>query len=206
MADSSSIKRGLWLRWVLASAIGCAVVSTVARRVSMAVGGVAGDAMGPLVAEAVVGALALGGVMLGIAVGQWLVVRRLVPWAGRLLLAIAGGAAVAGAVGLGLLAALSGVAGQTASVVVAVVVGLAGFGTTQWLVLRGHVPGAGRWAVASLAGLAAASFSMGVIGALAEEITGGVIGQALFGGIYGAVAGHIPISATAGHRQGEEAA
>ena len=195
MADMSSMKRGLWLQWVLASAVGCAVVSTVARRVSMAVGGAAGDAMGPLVAEFVVGGLALGGVMLGIAVGQWLVVRRLVPWAGRLLLAIAGGAAVAGALGLGLLAALSGVAGQTASVVVAVVVGLAGFGTTQWLVLRGHVPGAGRWAVASLAGLAAASFSMGVIGAVAEELTGGVIGQALFGAIYGAVAGHLPISA-----------
>ena len=63
------MKRRLWLQWVLASAIGCAVVSTVARRVSMAVGGAAGDAMGPLVAEVVVGALALGGVMLGIAVG-----------------------------------------------------------------------------------------------------------------------------------------
>ncbi|MCY4398889.1 MAG: hypothetical protein OXE96_06010 [Gemmatimonadetes bacterium] len=197
-------RRRLWLQWVLASAVGCAVVSTVARRVSMAAGGAAGDVMGPLVAEVVVGALALGGVMLGIAVGQWLVVRRLVPWAGRLLLAITGGAAAAGAVGLGLLAALSDIASPSAGVVVAVVVGLAAFGTTQWLVLRGPVPGAGRWALASLAGLAAASFSMGVVGAVAEQLTGDVIGQALFGAIYAAVAGYLPISAAAGHREGEE--
>ena len=50
-----------------------------------------------------------------------------------------------------------------------------------------------------------ASFSMGVIGAVAEEPTGDVIGQALFGAIYAAVAGHLPISAAVRHRQGEEA-
>ena len=64
MADMSSTKRRLWLLWVLSSAVGCAVVSTVARRVSMAAGAAAGDAMGPLVAKVVVVALALGGVML----------------------------------------------------------------------------------------------------------------------------------------------
>lgn len=197
-------KRGVWLRWVLASAVGCAVVSAVARRVSMAAGGAVGDAVGPVAAEVVVGALALGLVMFGIAVGQWFVVRRLVPWAGRLSRAVVLGAAVAGGVGLGLLEALSGVAGQAAGVVVAVVVGLAGFGTTQWLVLRGRVPGAGRWAVASSAGLAAASFSLGVVGALAEEITGGVIGQALFGAVYAAVAGHMPIAAAVRHQRAEE--
>ena len=60
MADMSSTRRRLWLQWVLASAVGCAVISSVARRVSMAAGGAAGDAMG----RVVVGALALGGVML----------------------------------------------------------------------------------------------------------------------------------------------
>ena len=61
MTDSSAT-RGLWLRWVLASALGGVVFARVARRVSMA----AGNSVGDVAAETVMGALALGGIMAGV--------------------------------------------------------------------------------------------------------------------------------------------
>jgi hypothetical protein len=137
--------------------------------------------------EAVVGALALGGIMLGIGIAQWLVLRHQVPWAGRWVLAIAVGGAAGGAATFVLFEALSG----TVGVVVGVVVGLGVFGIAQRLVLRRQVSKAAWLALASVVGLVAASLvaASSAVLAAAGPVVARVIGEVGLGAVYGAITG-----------------
>ena len=97
---------------------------------------------------------------------------------GWLLADIASGA-IAGAVMLSLLAALTPIAGETTAAIAGVLTGLATFGITLWMVLRQRFARAGRLALASAVGLVAAA-----------TLDGGVIGGGTgFGGVYGAITG-----------------
>ena len=71
------------VRWVLASAAGMAVAAAVARPLSYLVGGAAHDALGPVFGEAIVGVVAGGGTLGGVALAQWPLLRRRVAWAAR---------------------------------------------------------------------------------------------------------------------------
>ncbi len=187
----------LWLAWVLASGIGGMVFARVARSVSLGAGGVVGDAAGPVAAEAVIGALVLGGIMLGIAAGQWLVIRRRVPWAGAWALSMVAGGTLGGALGLGVHASLATVAGEAARVAAAVVVGLAAYGSVQWLVLRRRVSRAGRYAATSTAALVAAVVGSTLLGVLFGDFSGSGLGGGIWGAVYGAVTGRGLIAAAA---------
>lgn len=180
---------GLWLRWVLAGALGGAAVAGTARRVSIAAGGSVWEVLGGVAGETVVGALALGGTMAGIAAGQWLVVRRRVAWARRLALGAVAAGAAAGGAGFGVLQGSARVAGDGGAVAAAVVVGLAVFGTVQRLVLRRAVPWAGRFAAASTAGVVAAVVATALSGFVLGDLAGGGAGGGVFGAAYAAVTG-----------------
>lgn len=161
---------GLWLAWVLASGVGGAVGVVPAR--------IIGTAMG----EAVLGAVALGGVLGTVATAQWLIMRRRLSWAAWWAAAKVVGGLVGGAVALGLLDALSASGRQTLGAVVGTLAGLAAFASVQWLILR-QVSRAGWWVLASVAGLVAAGpLGVGVLGRLVGDGGG-------FGVVYGAITG-----------------
>ena len=174
--------RQLWLRWIAAGALGGALVAFVVRRVSLAAGDAVGDAFGLVAAEVVVGALALGGVMLGIAVPQWLVVRRHLTWAPWMIVSRGVGGVMGGATMLGVLAAIGGGAASVGAVALSVILGLGALVVVEWLVLRGRVAGAARLAWVSVGALVAAIVGTGLIGTLA----GGLATEALAGCAYGA--------------------
>ena len=181
----SESKWGLWLLWVLASALGGAAVSLVARAAAYAAGYAAGEAGGDVLAEAATGAVALGGFMGMIGIAQWLVIMRQVSWAGWWVLANFVSGAVAGAVLLSVFTALGGL-GEALSAIAGVVIGLSVFGIAQWLILRRQVSWAGWLALASTAGLVAAGPGSAVVG----QLIGGQIGAGSgFGALYGAVTG-----------------
>lgn len=196
MTDSKQETTGIWLQWIGVSAIGGFVFAVVARRVSMGAGGIIGDSFGPVAAEVVIGALALGGIMVGIAAGQWLVVRRSVPWAGWMVLAMVAGGMAGGGAAFGVLQGLGGVDGGTFAVAVAVIVGLAAFVGVQRLLLRGRAPVAGRFAWQSMAAVVAAVAATGLSGVALGEYSGGGVGGAVFGAAYAAVTGFVVIPRT----------
>lgn len=196
--------RRLWMQWVLASALGGLLFAFFVRSVSMAMGAAVGGAAGAVAAEAVVGALALGGIMLGIATGQWMVIRRQVGWAGALWLSTSAGGALGGAVAFGVLAGLTEAVGPGGAVAAAIVVGLAAFGAVQWLGLRRRISRPGRFAAASMAGLVAAVIVTALSGALLGDLAGTGIGGGFFGAAYGAVTGKIPVASTLGADPAQE--
>ncbi len=198
MTDSKQETLGLWMQWIGVSAIGGFVFAVVARRVSLAAGGTIGDSFGPVAAEVVIGALALGGIMAGIAAGQWLVVRRTVPWAGWMALAMVAGGMAGGGAAFGVLQGLGGVDGGALAVAVAVVAGLAALGGTAWLLLRGRAPAAGRFAWRSMAAVVAAVAATGLSGVVLGEYSGGGVGGAVFGAAHAAVMGFVVIPRAAG--------
>ena len=198
MTDSKQETLGLWLQWIAVSAIGGFVFAVVARRVSLGAGGIIGDSFGPVAAEVVIGALALGGIMVGIAAGQWLVVRRTVPWAGWMVLAMVAGGMAGGGAGFGVLQGLGGVDGGGLAVAVAVTVGLAAFVGVQRLLLRGRAPEAGRFAWRSMAAVVAAVAATGLSGVALGEYSGGGVGGAVFGATYAAVTGFVVIPSASG--------
>lgn len=185
----------MWTQWVVASALGGLVFAFFVRLVSMAAGSAVGDAAGAVAAEAVVGALALGGIMLGIATGQWVVIRRQVPWAGALWLSTSAGGVVGGAAAFGVLAGLTEASGAGGAVAAAVVVGLAAFGALQWLGLRRHISRPGRYAATGMAGLVAAVLVTAITGMLLGDLAGTGVGGGFFGAAYGVVMGRMPIAA-----------
>ena len=197
MTESNLETRGLWVRWVGASAIGGFVFAVAARRVSMAAGGSLGEALGPVAVEVLIGALALGGIMAGIAVGQWLVVGRRVAWALWRAAAMVDGGIAGGGAGFGVLQALGGVDGGGVAVAAAVIVGLAAFGGVGWLLLRGRVPGAGRLAAVNMAAVVVAVLATALSGIVAGEYSGGGLGGAVFGAAYAAVTGFVVIPGVA---------
>ena len=161
---------GPGLLWVLASGVGGAVGVLPARAI--------GTAMG----EAVLGAVALGGVLGAIATAQWLIMRRRLSWAAWWATATVVGGLVGGAVALGLLDGLSANGRETLGAVLGILAGLGAFGTVQWLILR-RVTRAGGWVAASVLGLVAAGpLGVGVLGLLIGDGGG-------FGIVYGAITG-----------------
>ena len=170
MPASGASRWGLWSLWVLASAGGGAVGMIPVRL------------MGTGVGEAVLGGIAAGGVLGAIATGQWLVLRKHVPWAGWWVLATVSAGLLGGAVALGLWAALSANGSEALGAVVGSLAGLSAFGMTQWLIL-GRVTQAGWWTLASVVGLVAAGpLGVGVVGLLLGDGAG-------FGAVFGAITG-----------------
>ncbi len=191
MMDSSTLRREFWLLWVVASGLGGAVVAAVTRAAAYAVGyavsGAVDGTAGYVVGEAALGIVALGGFMGAIGIAQWLVMLRQFSWAGWWVLASVVGGAVGGAVLLGLMAALSAIAGETVSAITAVVAGLTALGITQWVVIRRQVAFASWLALASVAGLVAAGpLGGGLVGALTGSEVASGFG---FGAVYGAITG-----------------
>ena len=165
-----------------------AVAAAVARPLSYLLGGAAHETFGGVVGEAVVGAVAGGGTLGGIALAQWMVLRGRVPWAARWPAALASGGAAAAATGFAADEAL-GLAGFSEPPVAPVALGLAAFGFAHWLVLRRRAPRAGLLTAASAGGfLLAAVVTTGVAVVTGVE-GGGPVFAALFGGAYGAVTG-----------------
>lgn len=169
------------------------MLAVLARPVSIAVGGGVGSVLGPIAAEAAVGALAMGGVMLGVAAGQWLVIRRHLPWAGRLARATVLAGAAGGAAALSALQGLTGVVGAGGGVAFAVAMGLAAFGMVHWWVLRDRTGEPERFAAMCVVGLVAAVLGTALVGALAGDLAGQGIGGGALGAVYAAVTGRKPI-------------
>ena len=171
--ESRRSRWGRWLAWVLASGVGGAVGVLPARVIGTTTG------------EAVLGAVALGGVLGAIGIAQWLVMRRHLSWAGWWALAKVAGGLAGGAVALGVLDVLSANGREVLGALLGIVGGLGAFGAVQWLVLRRRTR-PGWWVLASVAGLVAA-------GPLGVGVLGQVVGDgAGFGAIYGAITG-IPL-------------
>lgn len=187
--EPGAARRALWLRWILAGALGGLAVARVARRASVAAGESVWETLGGVAGEAVVGALALGGIMAGIAAGQWLVVRRRVPWAPWLAAGTVAGGVAGGGAGFGVLQGLTQAAGAGGAAAAAVIAGLAAFGAAKWLVLRGRVGGARRLAVVSAAGVVAAVAATALSAFVLGELAGGGAGGGVFGAAYAAVTG-----------------
>ena len=138
--------------------------------------------IGTTMGEAVLGAVALGGVLGAVATGQWLLMRRRLSWAARWATATVAGGLAGGAVALGVLEALSANGSETLGAVLGTLAGLGAFGTVQWLILR-RVARAGWWVAASVAGLVAAGpLGVGLLGMLVGDGGG-------FGVVYGAITG-----------------
>ena len=193
-----SLNRRLWTQWVVASALGGLVFAFVVRLVSTGAGGSVGESLGAMAAEVVIGASALGAIMLGIATGQWAVIRGRVAWAGSMWLATVAGGVLAGAAAFGVLAGLTDSVGPAIAVAAAVVLGLVAFGTTQWLGIRGRIDQAWGYSAAAMAGLVAAVVATGVSGVLMGEFAGTGLGGGIFGAAYGVVTGRTPIAVALG--------
>ncbi|QQQ80633.1 hypothetical protein IOD16_18370 [Saccharothrix sp. 6-C] len=167
------------------------------------VGALTADRAAALVVPALLVAGAVEGAVLGW--GQAAVLRRALPGVSRprWVAATSGAAVVAYLVGL---APSTWAAGMTTwrplpTILVALVLGgvlLCSIGTAQWLVLRGHVPRAGRWiattAVAWLLGLAVfLGFTMPLWQpgqALAVTVLVGLVGGLLMAATTAAVTGY----------------
>ena len=132
--------------------------------------------------QVVVGAVAAGGVVGGIASAQWLIMRRQLSWAAWWLPTSVLGGLVGGAVTLGVWDVVSTTGRETLGAVLGILAGLSTFGVVQWLLLR-RVTQAGWWVLASVAGLVAAGpLGVGVLGHLIGDGGG-------FGATYGAITG-----------------
>ncbi len=81
--EAALTDRSFGIRWILASAVGMAVAAAVARPLSYLVGSATHDALGPVFGEAIVGVVAGGGTLGGVALAQWPLLRRRVAWAAR---------------------------------------------------------------------------------------------------------------------------
>lgn len=174
------------IRWVLASAAGMAVAAAIARPLSYLVGGMAHEAMGPVFGEAVVGVVAGGGTLGGVAIAQWLVLRGRVAWAARWPAAGAAGGAAGAAAGFGALAGLTLLGAEAVGAIAVLVFGVAAFVRAYSLVLGRGVPRAGWLAAACAAGFIAAALVTMAVSWLSGLDGGSPVFAALFGGFYGA--------------------
>ncbi len=169
------------LHWIVASGVGMAVAATFARPLSYAAGAVAGMG-GPALVEAVIGLVAGGGALGGMALAQWFVLRRRVAWAARWPIALAAAGAAGAATGF--------VADELllpgAPPPLPLAVGASAFVLVLWRVLR---PVAARPALLALATagsfLLAATLSAGTA-ALGDFTGASPLFAALFGALFGA--------------------
>ena len=152
-------------------------------------------------------ALLTGVSLLGIAAGQWLVLRPTALWARSLLLAeLSGGVAGVG-IGTVSFGVAIGVTNAAAATGLAFFGGCVALGIVKWLALRTRVAWASRWAVASGAGLLVALIGASVFTFLFLHAIGdvlgaqlGQIGVALFRAMQGLVLGSLYGVATGGVR------
>ena len=179
-------RRAFRIRWVLASAAGMALAAAAARPLSYVVGEAVGGVLGEVPAEAAIGAVAGGGVLGGIALAQWFLLRGRVSWAGRWPVAGTLAGANAAAAGFVAFKALSLASQEALGAGLAVVAGLGAFLAAHWLVLRGRISRAFPVAAASAGSfLLAAVLTTAVATTLGAE-GGGALFAALFGALYGA--------------------
>ena len=204
---------GLWLWWVLASAVGGGGgvfggefvgwlgVGLVGRLGGGGGGGgVVVDVVGVvLMLGVVVGLVVVGGGVVGLVLGvlQWLVLRRQVARAGWWVLASTVGGVLGVGFGFGLGFVLMLGVGVGIVVVLGGVLGLV-LGVLQWLVLRRQVARAGWWVLASTVGgvglvgrlvggfvASAVGVFEGVFGVGIVVVLGGIVGGAVYGAITG---------------------
>ena len=177
---------GFRVRWILASAAGMAVAATVARPLSYFVGGMAHEGLGSVFGEAVVGVVAGGGTLGGVALAQWPLLRGRVAWAARWPAAGAAGGAAGAAAGFAALAGLTLLGAETLGAAAVLVFGIAAFLRVFSLALGRDVPRAGWLA----AGCAAAFLAAGLVSIAVAWLSGldggGPAFAALFGALYGA--------------------
>ena len=91
----------------------------------------------------------------GLGAGQQLVLRTRTEWAGKWALASAAATALVWAIAFPLFVSVGAPAETPAGAAIAILLGLT-LGIGQWLVLRNHLPGAGRWVLVSTISLALA--------------------------------------------------
>jgi hypothetical protein len=173
----------LWLRWVLASSagtyLGVAACALAALIVAKVVGGGAEDRFPT---DILLGA--------GLGIGQWFVLRRRIPGAGRWMWASVGGAVVASVLRRPLLLAAYSIAepvlgpamGDRICGLLDVLSLGACLGLAQWLVLRPYVYRGGWWLMASLGGYGLAMLPAGKgVSSLGEVIAFLVVPPAVTG-------------------------
>ncbi len=168
---------GFWLWWVLASTVGW----------------VLGGEVGVLS----VWIVGLVGIVVGLGIAQWLVLRQHLSRAGWWVLA----STVGWVVGLVVGGSVNLVVGGAVNLFVVVgLVGIGfGIGIAQWLVLRPHLSRAGWWVLASTVGLAVGgAVGVAVGGAVGIAVGGSislasilslVVGFPVSGAVYGAITG-----------------
>jgi len=171
-------RRGLWLQWVVANAVGLAAGMALFAVLDDTVGelGDTGDAIAHL------GGLPLAGTVFGVC--QWLILRR---YAQRSAWGIVGAA-----IGLtvGYLGGFLVADGGTDFLVGFALMGI-GSGLAQWLVLRRRYRHSGWWAAASGAGFAiggVVAVGLAVAG-LADRLGSGIGGYVALVTFFGIVAG-----------------
>ena len=152
---NSYIGGRFWGLWTLASAIGLVVGGMISLPIAYGIGDIVAEAVNDTVGFVVAGAFfgfLVGG---GLGVGQQLVLRTRADWPGKWALASAAATALVWAIAFPLIVTVGEPASTPAGAIVAVLFGMA-LGIGQWLVLRNHLPGAGRWIVISTVSLALA--------------------------------------------------
>jgi hypothetical protein len=175
---------GFWVAWTLATAVGFTLGGMMSLPVAFGLGEVAMEATNEIVGFAVTGALFgifIGG---GLGSGQQVVLKLKTGWGSLWGWASALATAIVWAIAFPLFITVGGPASSPAGAVIAILFGLA-LGVGQWLVLRNHLPGAGRWITVTTVSLALALavalglggegrelLSIGAAGMLAGALTG----------------------------------
>jgi hypothetical protein len=175
---------GFWAAWTLATAAGFTFGGMMSLPVAFGLGQVAMEATNEIVGFAVSGALFgifIGG---GLSSGQQVVLKLKTGWGSLWGWASALATAIVWAMAFPLFINFNEPASSQAGAILPILFGLA-LGIGQWLVLRNHLPGAGRWILITTVSLALALgvalglggegrelFSIGVGGLLAGALTG----------------------------------
>ncbi len=175
---------GFWGGWTLASAAGFTFGGMMSLPVAFGLGQVAMEATNETIGFAVTGALFgifIGG---GLGSGQQVVLKLKTGWGSLWGWASALATAIVWAIAFPLFITAGEPASSPAGAIIAVLFGLA-LGVGQWLVLRNHLLGAGRWITVTTVSLALALglalslggegrelLSIGAAGLLAGALTG----------------------------------
>lgn len=160
---------GFWAAWTLATAAGFTFGGMMSLSVAFGLGQVAMEATNETVGFAVTGALFgifVGG---GLGSGQQVVLKLKTGWGSLWSWASALATAIVWAIAFPLYIAAGGPASSPAGAIIVVLFGLA-LGVGQWLVLRNHLLGAGRWITVTTVSLALALGLALVLGGEGQEL------------------------------------
>jgi hypothetical protein len=153
--ETAQTYKGFWGGWTLASAAGFLVGGMLSLPIAYGIGEIVAEAVNETIGFAVAGALFgifAGG---GLGAGQQIVLQLKTGWGGKWALASAIATAIVWAIAFPLFITIGEPASSPAGPVIAILFGLA-LGIGQWLVLRVHLPGAGRWVLVTTFSLALA--------------------------------------------------